>query len=350
MKESDFIDLYLTSFKNIGFKSIDKVRLENPKIGLFKHFSKKFPEITIQNYQSWRTKFEKDLLSDEIEIISQSDSRYSEKLLAIHDAPRYLFCKGNISLLKKTTLAIVGSRNPTSYGITTTKHFASELSKYGFVIVSGLATGIDSIAHRESIENGTIAVLGSGHKHIYPAVNYNLYKEIIQKNGLVISEYQPSVEPVRAFFPLRSRIIAGLSVGLLVTEAAEKSGSLIASTLAFEYGRNLYAIPGDITKTTSAGCNQLISKNLAKLARIPQDIIEDFSSIYRPKSISESPVFSSNRPHSSNILIQIKQGVTDPDLISQNLGLDSGSLLTELTLLEMENQIERTDGEIYLKL
>lgn len=180
-----------------------------------------------------------------IKIISIVDEKYPKILKNIYDAPIVLFAKGNLSALKSFGIAMIGARNASEYGARVAKNISYNLSKKGFNIISGLARGIDSYSHIGAINSGgiTTAVMGTGLDTIYPKENTKLYKDIIEKNGLIVTEYAlgKKIKPIN--FPERNRIISGLSIGVLVVEASIKSGSLITADFALEQGKNVYAIP-----------------------------------------------------------------------------------------------------------
>lgn len=214
-----------------------------------------------------------------IDIITIDDDEYPESLKLISDPPIVLYIKGEISKNDNLSIAIVGSRNASSYGRNVCSIFAKGLAKLGFTIVSGLARGIDTIAHRSCLEVGgrTIAVLGSGLLQVYPPENKPLYEEIAQ-NGAVISEFPLNTEPMADNFPRRNRIIAGLSLGCVVVEAKERSGALITARLAMEYGKEVFAVPGEIMKETSKGTNKLIKEGVKPVSDVV-DIIEELRHI-----------------------------------------------------------------------
>lgn len=213
-----------------------------------------------------------------ISTISMEDKEYPECLRKIYNPPKKLYCIGNIQLLNdKNKLAIIGCRDYSEYGKQIAIKFAYELSKLGIVIVSGGARGIDSFSHKGCImaKKETIAVLGNGLDYIYPPENKKLEEEIIKNNGLLISEYDIGTKPSKYTFPERNRIISGLSSGVLVVEAKQKSGTLITVDYALEQGKNIYAVPGDINRTNTIGTNELIKQG-AKMVTTINDIIEDF--------------------------------------------------------------------------
>lgn len=193
------------------------------------------------------------------EVVGFFDDVYPQKLRQIYRPPIILFAQGDISLLAKETMTIVGSRYPTNYSERVINCIVPNLIRQGIVVASGLAKGVDSLAHQAALRNQgkTIAVIGNGLNHSYPRQNFDLQKEIIQ-NGLVVSEYLPDTPPRPFRFPERNRILAGLSRGVIITEAKAKSGSLITANLAMQENRDVYAVPGPITNQLSAGPNQLI--------------------------------------------------------------------------------------------
>lgn len=214
----------------------------------------------------------------EIKKISMEDKEYPESLRKIYNPPKRLYCIGNIELLyNKKKLAIIGCRDYSEYGKKVAIKFAYELSKKEIVIVSGGARGIDSFSHEGCImaKNETIAVLGNGLDYIYPPENKKLEEEILQNNGLLVSEYDIGIKPSKYTFPERNRIISGLSSGVLVIEAKQRSGTLITVDFALEQGKNIYAVPGDITRKNTVGTNELIKQG-AKIVTTINDIIEDF--------------------------------------------------------------------------
>ncbi len=208
-------------------------------------------------------------------ILTIQDTQYPSQLKEIHDPPPVLFIRGNPELLAFPQIAMVGSRNPSTLGKRTAEDFAATLASYGFTITSGLALGIDAASHFGAMKSGgfTIAVAGTGLDRIYPARNKELASRIIE-TGAMISEFPPGTTAKANHFPRRNRIISGLSIGLLVVEAARQSGSLITARLALEQGREVFAIPGSIHNPLARGCNALIREG-AKLVETTEDIAEE---------------------------------------------------------------------------
>lgn len=213
-----------------------------------------------------------------IQFINIYDERYPLNLRSIYDPPIGLFVLGNYNCLNETILSIVGCRVCSDYGKRCAFDIAKEISQNNIVIASGLAKGIDAYAHLGTIsaKQRTIAVLGSGVNIIYPKENKPIYEDILKYNGAIVSEYLLSTKPLKQNFPERNRIISGLSKGVLVIEAKERSGTLITVDFALEQGRDIYAIPGNICSNNSYGTNELIKQG-AKLVTNYNDILEDFS-------------------------------------------------------------------------
>lgn len=213
-----------------------------------------------------------------IKEISIDDINYPTNMKKIYDFPQRLFCKGNIELLdNRPKLAIIGCRDYSEYGKKVAIKFSYELAKKRIVIVSGGARGIDSFAHKGCLMAGgeTIVVLGNGLDYIYPPENKDLEEEILRNKGLIISEYPLGTKPSKYTFPARNRIISGISDGVLVIEAKQKSGTLITVDFALEQGKNIYVVPGNINSVNSVGTNELIKQG-AKLVSNINDILEDY--------------------------------------------------------------------------
>ncbi len=222
----------------------------------------------------------------EIKIINKEDKKYPQKLLQIKNPPEQLYVLGDESLLNKQSIAIVGSRDCTQYGHEQAKRFAKELAKENICIVSGMAIGIDGAAHigAKGEMGKTIAVLGCGFNHIFPEENEDLFYEILEEGGCIISEYEPDVEPNSKYFPIRNRIVSGLSDGVLVAEAKKKSGSGVTARLAKEQNKKVYCIPSNIDSKNGIGTGMLIQSG-AKLVLTPEDILVDLG-----KNVTENEI------------------------------------------------------------
>ena len=214
----------------------------------------------------------KYMKENNIKIININEREYPQALKKIYDPPISLYVKGNIKKLNNKNIGIVGCRECTTYGKKSAEYFAYNLSKQNINIVSGLAKGIDSYAHLGSLNTGnTIAVLGNGLDMIYPKENLELANEIIKKGGTIISEYPCGTKPDKMKFPARNRIISGISSGIIVIEAKEKSGTLITVDFALEQGRDVFVVPGNINSINSVGTNDLIKQG-ARLVTTYEDV------------------------------------------------------------------------------
>ncbi|WP_026585550.1 DNA-processing protein DprA [Bacillus sp. J33] len=214
---------------------------------------------------------------NDIKIITLFDEEYPDLLKETYQPPWVIYAKGDVRLLKiGPHLAVVGSRQATEYGERVIQHLFPKLIETGIIIVSGLAAGIDGIAHREAIKHGgrTIGVIAGGLFHIYPQANQKLAYEMME-NHLVVSEYPPNTRPSRWQFPMRNRIISGISRGTLIIQAKSKSGSLITANYAVQEGRDVFAVPGSVLSAYSAGSNELIQQG-AKLVKTAEDILDEF--------------------------------------------------------------------------
>jgi DNA processing protein len=257
-----------------------------------------------------------------------------------------LFAQGDAEILLYSQLAIVGSRNPTPAGRETAYYFSSALVQAGLTVTSGLAIGIDGMAHRGALQAGgpTLAVLGSGLKHIYPRAHQNLAEEI-RVSGLLLSEFPPSAPPLAKNFPRRNRIISGLAWGALIIEAAIRSGSLITARFAMEGGKEVFAVPGSIYNPLTQGCHKLIQEG-AKLVEKVEDILEELDTktwIRKANPCSALP--SVNVPSLAKGLLKwIDTDLSTFDLILARSGLTAGEVSSMLLLLELDGCIKRVAG------
>ena len=297
-------------------------------------------------------KYEYDYcLKNGIKLITFNSPEYPVNLSHIPSPPPLLYCKGNILPKDECAISIVGSRKFTEYGRTATKKLAFELASSGVTIVSGMALGIDSFSHTYALSSGgrTIAVLGTGIDIIYPIQNKKLYYEIIE-NGAVISEFPIHTQAFPKNFPIRNRIVAGLSLGTLVIEAKEKSGSMITAGLCGDYGRNIYAVPGSIFDCTSSGTNSLI-KDGAKLVTTSKDILEDIyteiSQIAPPQQLTLfAPSNLSNKENEIYSLLSLKPILIDEIITKTTLPLSE--ILETLTVLELNGYVTELPGQKYV--
>lgn len=280
-----------------------------------------------------------------ISVISIDSESYPEKMKWLPERPLLLYAKGNLELLKKPALAVVGTRKPSNYGKIVTARLVEDVAKAGVVVVSGLCYGVDEIAHRKTLEVGgeTIAVVGSGFNHIYPSTNTALSQEIAEK-GLLLSEYPPSFTAKRYTFPKRNRILVGLSEGVLITEAGLKSGTNHTREYAAFYDRNLYAVPGNITSDSSALPNYSIKIGEAACVVEADDILKDFD-LKAAKSNKKQAV--SLNFDEQKIVELLQGGEQNFDFLAENSKISVNILNSCLTTLEIRGLIRKLPGQIY---
>ncbi|MCL2644237.1 MAG: DNA-processing protein DprA [Betaproteobacteria bacterium] len=301
-------------------------------------------------------------------ILTLADATYPQSLLEIADPPPVLYVKGNPALFARPVLAIVGSRVPTAQGEANARAFAESLSAAGLVIVSGLAQGIDTAAHRGALAGGnTIAVIGTGIDRIYPASNAALAREIAAKDA-ILSEFPLGTPSARWNFPRRNRLIAGLSLGVLVVEASLESGSLITARFAADTGREVFAIPGSIHTPQARGCHRLIREG-AKLVETAEDVFEELrgqiggdlprhavaphhSRPRQPSPKAPLPVTTPTHLPSEAVLVleALSSEARDIDTLALSTGLAIEALQAHLLTLELEGLAVRQTGGGFLRL
>lgn len=283
-----------------------------------------------------------------IQIVTCIDVAYSNMLKEIHDPPLVLYCKGNVDLLNVPSIAIVGSRKCTYYGKRVAETFVAGLSSQ-FCIVSGLANGIDTVAHKKALElnANTIAVLGGGFNHIYPSNNISLANQIVQ-SGLLISEYNPDIEPNSYRFPMRNRIITGLSKGVIVAEAGKKSGVFSTVESASQQNRDVFVVPGDIFSYASAGCNELLKNYRNTFVTSPQDVIDTYGITFVAKQKNTKKFYFQPDIQEEKVLKTLKNGdKLHFDLIVQKSGLSASEANYLLTNLELFDVVSKLNGNFY---
>jgi len=281
---------------------------------------------------------------DEIKTINIKDKEYPKLLREIKDPPEVLYVRGEI-LPKENCFAVVGTRRYSSYGKQVALEIAGDLTEAGLTIVSGLAPGIDTFAHQATLERKgrTIAVLGTGidEKSIYPKSNLKLARKIVETGGCLISEYPPGTRGTQFTFPQRNRIISGLSIGVLVVEAKEKSGALITANQAFAQKRKVFAIPGPIHSSNSRGCHLLIKKG-AKLVENANDILGELNLPRREKR-----EISGETPEENLVLEALKEGALDVDKIIEKTKLPAPNAASTLAILEIKGKIRNLGGNTF---
>lgn len=284
-------------------------------------------------------KLTSSILEKNIKIITLLDQNYPEKLKEIYDPPSVLYVKGSLLPEDNLSLGVVGTRKITSYGREVTETLVKDLVTSGMTIVSGLARGVDSLAHKVALENNgrTIAVLGSGVNVIYPPENTGLAAKIAE-SGAVISELPPNISPSRGYFPARNRIISGLSFGVLVTEAGEESGSLITAGCALEQNREVFAVPGPIYSKLSKGPSALIKQG-AKLVTSAADILDELNIEQKQKAEKVRQIIPDS--HDEEIIVKVLENeVKHIDQIIRESKLPVDKLTALLTTMELKGQIK----------
>jgi len=280
-----------------------------------------------------------------IKTIDIKDGGYPKLLKEIEKGPKVLYYKGKL-LFDENCFAVVGTRMCSSYGKQVALEIAGDLAETGLTIVSGLAPGIDSFAHRAAVERNkrTIAVLGTGldEKSIYPQENLKLAKEILETGGALISEYPAGTRGTKFTFPQRNRIISGLSLGTLVIEAKQKSGALITAHYAFSQKRKVFAVPGQIYSSNSRGSHYLIKKG-AKLVENANDVLKELN--LPQKELSS---FSEGENEEENLVLNIlKEGALDTDKIIEETKLSAAKVASALAILEIRGKVRNLGGNIY---
>jgi len=286
-------------------------------------------------------------------IVTLADGEYPRLLLEVSDPPPILYLVGRLELLKRASIAVVGSRNATAQGEQNAESFARALSETGLTIVSGLAMGIDAAAHRGGLSGAgsTIAVLGTGVDVVYPKRNEELARRIALQ-GLLLSEFPLGVGPIASNFPRRNRIISGLARGCLVVEAAAASGSLITARSAAEQGRDVFAIPGSIHSPLSKGCHALIKVG-AKLVESAEDVLGELA--YRPSRLASTTPLLERRASAAGdghvgLLAHIGHDPVDVDALCERAGMPAEQVSSELLRLELDGRIAALPGGLYQRL
>lgn len=294
-----------------------------------------------------------------IRVLVESEDEYPAPLRNIFDPPGVLFVRGEMQPCDALAVAIVGTRHATQYGLAQAERLAASLARAGYTIVSGLARGIDAAAHRGAMKAGgrTLAVLGSGVLNIYPPEHVQLAEQVIQQ-GALMSENPPDSPPLAGAFPQRNRIVTGLSLGVIVVEAAERSGALISARLAMEQGREVFAVPGRVDSRTSRGCHRLI-RDGAKLVETVDDVLEELGPLAAPalapmksdtadndasrREIRHPIELQLNEPEQA-VLAVIGDEPTSIDELVVASGLPVPNVLSIISVLEMRRLIKRIGG------
>lgn len=287
------------------------------------------------------------LRDDGISVITAINPLYPERLLQPEvSAPSVLYYKGNLKLMSSECVAVVGTRACTAYGKEAAKIIATDLAENGVTVVSGMATGIDSYAHTAALDAGgkTIAVLGSGLNKITPAGNAKLYERILENDGLIISEYKPNADATKYTFPERNRLISGLSRGVVVVEAAERSGALITARYAAEQNRDVFAVPGAITSPRSKGCLDLIYDG-ATMIRSGYDVLESLKLATKKSQAKVDIIVDKDEKKLYSLL---EDGAKSIDELIEKSGVSPMELAEILLRMEISGVIEKESAATYM--
>ncbi len=264
------------------------------------------------------------------------DPEYPEALRQLPDFPVFLYAKGDLKVLSEPSVAVVGTREMSDYGRRVVGHFVPPFTKAGLVTVSGLAYGVDAEVAKETIRAGgrTVAVLGHGFGMLYPKANERLAAQVVESGGLILSEFPLDQRPDKFTFPARNRIIAGLSLGTVVVEAASGSGSLITADLALDYGRDVFAVCGSVFDPNFAGCHQIISRGTAKLVTGPEEVLCELGIV--SSSLPGSSSFQANTPEEKAVFEVLTTLPAPLDDLVVRTKLDAAVINATLTVLEIK--------------
>lgn len=364
MNRTELANLYfLHSIKGIGNRTLWKIKRE---LGGFKNCFEadldclrrsSLSEAIVAKISDARLDSDPQLMlqqlaGNDINICCVEDDDYPDLLRSIFDPPYLFYYRGEISILNRLCISIVGSRAATNYGKAIARRFGSELAKQGITVVSGMARGIDTQAHFGALDAGgkTVAVMGSGLDIVYPPENRNLY-ERIGENGLLLSEFAPQTRPEPGNFPMRNRTIAGLSRGVVVVEARQKSGALITADFALEQGRDVFAIPGQINSKNSEGTNYLIQQGACLVTSI-ENILEecDFSRDENVSAIRQNEIQFDLDAEELAVLDALGHEQLHFDTLLVNTNLSIGLLSTLLLRMDLKGIIKSLPGNYYLKI
>lgn len=305
---------------------------------------------TINYLSESKYNFEEKLLErlnkEKAHLVTIYDEKYPEKLKQIESSPYLLYYKGSLEFINNISIAVVGSRKMTSYGMWAADKLTRELAEMGVNIISGLAIGIDSIAHKSALKSKakTYGVIACGINVVYPKRNEELYRKICENEGGIITEYPFDMKPIAFNFHDRNRIISGLSNGVLVIEAQERSGTLITAGHAANQGREIFAVPGNINSLYSQGTNALI-KDGAKITRSVNDIVEEILELREKVSRPKDFDYSKLTANELKIINCLKEGNSSIDEIGLKTQLKPSQVMSQLTLLEMKGIIIQSGGK-----
>ncbi len=291
-------------------------------------------------------------------IITMADAEYPPMLKQIYDPPVLLWVKGNPEALSLPGVAVVGTRNTSAYGRNMAKKFTGELADQGLCIFSGLAYGIDAIAHKTALEHNvpTVAVLGSGIDNLYPQKHAGLANQMIESGGAVITEFPLGTNPDAVNFPVRNRIVSGMSLGVLVVESGIKGGSMITADLGLDQNREVFAIPHPLGNPSGTGCNYLIKRGAAKLVQTVDDILEELPVEHSVSKEKAERIQEQQKPAwreldldeiSAKICEILEKQAYQVDDLSEQVGINTSQLLVALLQLEMEGVVKQRAGKVF---
>lgn len=269
--------------------------------------------------------------------LSPQSNNYLKLLDSIANSPKSLYLIGELPPKRRASVAIVGTRKPSAYGKEVTYQLAYELAKRGIVIISGLALGVDGIAHRAALDAGgtTLAVLANGLHKIYPSNHQQLADDIVRKGGAILSEYEPGTPAIGFRFLERNRIVSGLADAIIITEAATRSGTMSTAAHALGQGKEIFVVPGNITSPLSAGCNALLKQGASPVTS-PDDVLE----VVAPELLKAQAILPlGGTPAETVIITLLQSGVRDGEELQQKSSLPAHELATALTMLEINGTV-----------
>ena len=337
----------LTLVKGLSPKILNQVyALDQNEKELFEKIAKKY-RFNINKTLDRANQIIEDCLENNIQIINQKDKYYPKLLLNCIDRPHVIYQKGKKHINHTPCISIVGTRNNTKYGLEITNQIVGTLNGFKVAIVSGLAYGIDIIAHRKAIDLNipNFGVLGSGHLHVYPKKHQKEIEKILEI-GAIISEFPPRSKPTKYNFPKRNRIIAGVSQSTVVVESKRKGGSLITAQIAGSYNREVYAVPGNLNSLSSEGCNQLIKSNLAILLQDFEQITEEL----KPKAYYVEKIIKHKLSNEEEMVLSfiLDNQPVHADRIASFLKYSPSKLYAFLTQMELDLLIIKKPGNYYV--
>ena len=301
----------------------------------------------------WLDRQRRAIEDDGVHVTSFLDPDYPERLTRIYDPAPVLFVKGALEPPDRYAMAVVGTRSPSTYGRLVTEKITAGLVEHGITVVSGMARGIDSVAHRESITRGgrTIAVLGCGVDVVYPPEHSKLCKSIAQ-HGAVLSEFPMGTKPDASNFPRRNRLISGLSLGVVVVEAGRRSGALLTAAYALDQNREVFAVPGNVGAAKSQGTNRLIKRHAAKLVEDAEDVLEELQGILgkQPELPLTVPAPEKLSPNERAVLDVLVGEPKHIDRISAETNLDPSTALSTLLMLELAGPVRQLSGKMFVRV